>query len=230
VLREGKEAMLGERTTLIVVLLLLVFVGTTRADRYGFACISNNSSIDAAIGESQLFVEVTDAGLSGGNYQALFTFRNEGLDPCSIVNIYFDDGTLLGIASIDDSHPNVDFGLLADPSNLPSANSISPPFVTTAGFSADSESPKPHNGVNPGEFVGITFDLKDNGTFADVINELADGRLRIGIHAQGFGNDGEGSESFVTVVPAPAAVVLVLIGVGLLGSQKSRRWLGSINL
>ena len=50
--------------------------------------------------------------------------------------------------------------------------------------------------------------------FNDVINELGDGRLRIGMHVINF--DGGGSESFVNnPVPVPAAIWL--FGSGLLG-------------
>jgi hypothetical protein len=68
--------------------------------------------------------------------------------------------------------------------------------------------------VNPGETLGIVFDLQGGGTFADVLSELASGELRIGIHVQGYASGG--SESFVnTPVPVPAAVWL--FGTGLLG-------------
>ena len=56
------------------------------------------------------------------------------------------------------------------------------PFVTTLGFSADSDPPVQSLGVNPGESLGIIFDLQPGGTFADVVGELASGALRIGIH------------------------------------------------
>ena len=175
-----------------------------------FSCITFNLGGDCSIGEAQLSVDVTDAGSN----QVLFTFLNSGPEASSIADVYFDDGTLLGIASIDNSDPGVDFAQLASPGNLPGANNASPPFVTTAGFSADSNPPTQPNGVNPGESLGILFDLQGGGTFADVISELTTGELRVGIHVQGY--DSGGSESFVNnPVPIPAAVWL--FGSGLLG-------------
>lgn len=191
-------------------LLAAVVVTPIQAVTLSFDCITGNVAGDCAIGEAQLSVDVTDAG-SG---QALFTFYNSGANPSSIADVYFDDGTLLGIASIDNSDPGVDFALLAAPGNLPGANNASPPFVTTTGFSADSNPPVQQNGVNPGESLGITFNLQSGGSFADVLTELANGDLRIGIHVQGYATGG--SESFVNnPVPVPAAVWL--FGSGLLG-------------
>jgi hypothetical protein len=172
---------------------------------FGFDCITNNLAGDCAIGEAQLTVDVTDPG----NDQILFTFHNAGPDPASITDVYFDDGSLLAIASILGSPPGVAFSEGASPPNLPGGNGVSPPFVT--GFSVDSDPPTVASGVDPGESLGILFDLQAGRTFADVLAELEDGTLRIGIHVQGFASGG--SESFV--VPEPS--VLGLGGLGLLG-------------
>jgi hypothetical protein len=61
----------------------------------GFGCITNNLPGDCLIAEAQLTVDVTDPG--GG--QVLFTFSNSGPDDSSITDVYFDDGSLLDIAS-----------------------------------------------------------------------------------------------------------------------------------
>ena len=191
-------------------LLAAVVVTPVQAVTLSFSCITGNVAGDCAIGEAQLSVDVTDAGPG----QVLFTFSNSGPDASSIADVYFDDGTLLGLASIDNSDSGVAFSQGASPPNLPGANNASPPFVTTAGFLADSNPPVQPNGVNPGEYLGITFDLQASGSFADVLAELANGDLRIGIHVQGY--ETGGSESFVNnPVPVPAAVWL--FGSGLLG-------------
>jgi hypothetical protein len=69
-------------------------------------------------------------------------------------------------------------------------------------------------GVGPGESVTITFDLMAGGTYQDVIDELNDGTLRIGIHVVGF--ESGGSESFVHVPEPATASLLGMAATGLL--------------
>jgi hypothetical protein len=199
----------------------LVFAtAPAKAATLSFFCITNNNAGDCAIGESQLTVNVLDAG--GG--LVLFHFKNmAGGNASSITDVYFDDGSLLALASVTNG-PGVSFSQYASPPNLPGWNNISPPFQTTAGFLADSNPPVQPNGVNPGEWLKIYFSLQSGGTFNDVINELGDGRLRIGIHVQGFSSSG--SESFVNLsapVPVPAAVWLFgsgLVSLAVIGRRK----------
>jgi len=181
-----------------------------------FNCITGNSGGDCTIGESQLSVDVSDPG---GN-QVLFSFFNTGPDQSTISEVYFDDGTLLGLASLIDKDDgvggdtNVDFTQGATPPDLPGGNSITPAFQVTAGFLADADNPAPKWGVSPGESLGIIFNLQLGGSFADILTELGNGDLRIGLHVINFTNGG--SESFVNnPVPVPAAVWL--FGSGLLG-------------
>jgi hypothetical protein len=174
---------------------------------------------NGAIGEAQLFVEVSELSAE----QVLFLFTNTGPEACSVTDVYFDDGALLGIAVIDNSCSGVSFSQYATPHDLPGGNNLSPPFQTTTGFSADSDPPVQPNGINPNEWLGITFDLKAGETYDDVIGNLASGELRIGIHVQGFANCG--SESFVNngVVPEPTTVTLLSAGLGIVTLLRKRR-------
>jgi len=183
----------------------------------GFGCITTTNPGDCAIGQAQLSVNVTDPG--GG--QVLFTFSNVGAADSSIADVYFDDGSLLSIAIIINS-VGVSFSQFATPAEMPAANLASPPFVTTAGFSADSDAPVQPNGVNPGETLGIRFTLQGGTTYSDVLGELANGTLRIGLHVQGYASGG--SESFVNgSLPEPATFGFLGLGLGALSLARSRR-------
>ncbi|MDP1928455.1 MAG: PEP-CTERM sorting domain-containing protein [Thiobacillus sp.] len=183
----------------------------------GFYSITNSNTGAVTDGEANLSVEVIDAG---GN-QVQFKFTNNSTS--SLADVYFDDGTLLGIASITDSGSGVAFSQFASPGNLPAANNASPAFMTTAGFSADSDPAVSPNGVSQGEWLTITFNLVGGKTYADTIAALTlpngggAGDLRIGVHVQSFASGG-GSESFVnTPVPEAETYAMMLAGLGLVG-------------
>jgi hypothetical protein len=207
-----------KRLRLLVLLVAVSAILTTlaAADTVSFGpCITNNNVVDCNT-NAQYTVIVTAVGSA----QVSFQFLNSGPAPSSITDIYFDDGSLLGIATITNG-TGTSFSQGASPGDLPGGNSISPAFVTTAGFLADSDPPAQPNGVNPGESVTIIFDLQSGQTFSDVQSELSSGALRIGIHVQGF--TGGGSESFVngppvTPQPIPEPATVLLLGTGLAGA------------
>jgi hypothetical protein len=190
------------KTLLLLLALVLLIPLSSHAAFYSFYNITNNNATDAAIGETQLRVNVTDAG--SGN--VLFAFENTGPYPSSITDIYFEQGVLGSFISLDDSDPGVSFGEGASPPNLPGGNDPSVNFATYKSF--DSNPAAQPNGVNPGESLGITFSLASGSSFSDVLAGLDSGSMRVGIHVQGF--TGGGSESFVT--PIPSTVLLMIPG------------------
>jgi|OpeIllAssembly_1097287.scaffolds.fasta_scaffold103906_2 hypothetical protein len=170
-------------------------------------------------GNGDISSQLSAVAVADGSSRVAFTFYNaSGGIASSITDIYFDDGTLLGIASITNGG-GVNFASPAVPSNLPGGNLASPPFVTTTGLSADSTAPITANGVNPGESVTITFNLINGKTFADTEAALANGSLRIGLHVQSIGTVG-GSDSYINGgdgISLSEPGTMILLGLGLLG-------------
>lgn len=210
-----------QRTSVLVILFLAVAGAATAGPVFSFTGVSNNSVSDTLIGETQLSVEINDAGAG----QVWFTFRNSGPDPSSISNVYFDDGpggsgVLAAIAGFDNSDPGVQFSTGGAPGDLPGGNSYTPAFSATANLTASANAPAPQNGVNPGESVGILANVAASYSYDDVLDAISSGALRIGLHVRAFASGG--SESFVTtpgrtptpVVPAPGSVLLASIGMG----------------
>jgi hypothetical protein len=196
----------------LVVIVLGLRAGVLRAaEVYPFEVFSNNGSYYNSP-DLDLYVEVFEV-----DGQAGFTFYNESLIDSSIARIYFDGGSLLGIVDITEGG-GTSFSLPATPGNLPGGNSLEAPFITTDGFSIGSDAPRPHSGVDPGEWVTITFDLMNGGPFQSVIDELDTGALRIGIHVIALP---DGSSEGAIAVPEPATIFL--LGLGALALLRRRR-------
>ena len=202
----------------IVLSLLIINAVPVQAEMYSydFHRITYCSYYDLS---DQLGVDVSDAG----NDQVLFTFYNDIGIRSSICDIYFDDnsGSLSGIANII-NEPGVRFDDPARPRNLPGGRW----YGFYANFSADSNPPVKHNGINSAsESLGILFNLSDNKTFADVINALANQDLRIGLHVQAIGYCCcDASDSYINnpgdppfVTPVPGAVILGMLGMTVAG-------------
>jgi len=159
-------------------------------------------------------VEVSEGGVG----QVDFTFHNESSINSCIASIYFDDGSLLGIAGIINGSGTL-FSQPAKSSNLPAGNTLNPSFVTTNAFSIGAESPPPQNGINPYEWVKITFNLTDGKSFGNVIDDLNGGALRIGAHIIALP---DGSSESAVNIPEPMTTILLGLGAGLTGWRRAR--------
>jgi len=213
----------------IGILAFLLTANTAQAELMGisFYNITNNGNENIA---NQLGAEVRDRseafdyfGEAIASDEVLFTFTNNvdsGINS-NIGEIYFDDGTILSQTRIIDSLGGFTkyTGGTIKPGNLPSGNIISPAFVATAGFGADTTK-NPKNGVNATiDILGIVIKLQTGLDFGDVQTALTDGPLRLGLHVRSIGaGAADFSDSFVSnpfgdgpaaiATPIPAAMWL----------------------
>ena len=198
----------------LVVCISLIFTGISQASyQFGFDIFTTNGDYNDDPGLDMYMVVSNGAGKSD------FTFYNNSSVESCIANIYFDDGTLLGISSITNSTYTL-FSQGGSPGDLPSGNTIG--FYADSAFNSGATAPAPNNGVcspPPGlEWVKISFDLQSGGTIEDVVQELNTGQLRVGLHII---NLPDGSSESAVSVPEPAT--LFLLTAGAIALRKKRR-------
>ena len=211
-------------TFLSLVLVFVVILSTeARAETFGFYNITGNDTADADAGETQLTVDVTDPG----GDQVSFKFHNEGSYNMYISDIYFYDGKLEYAPLSMNWSTGVDFvtppddGPFGTGDGLPGYKSWTPLSL----FLEATQVPGGANGVDPGEWVEVVFDIKDpvNDDFAEILGDMASSTMVVGIHVQGMGSgdDTAGSEGFIT--PVPGAVILGILGLGVAGLKLRKR-------
>ncbi len=192
---------------------LLVAVGfalqpVEAASTYGFTRITNNASQNIG---SQLSMTVTELAGDG----AIFSFRNNVGTPSAVAQIYFDD-TLGLLESMDldsSSGTGVSFAQFASPSNLPGGS----PYAFSADYSFGATPPPPKMGLSAANewvsFVGYWANA--NTSFSSLLDAIASGSFRAGLHVISIGGEGGTSDSYISSVPLPAAAWL--FGSALLG-------------
>jgi hypothetical protein len=166
-------------------------------------------------------MDVVTAGPGG---QVSFTFTNAVGIASSISEIYFQDGPLLGAATLNQVGTNFAAGG-ANPGNLPGGNNLTPAFNATELFSADAQG-NPSNGIDAAsDSLRMTFHLLNNKSFDDCVTAFQTGDLRIGLHVRAIGTGGA-SDSFVnnqiTAVPLPMTSTLGMAGLSMVMLRRRR--------
>lgn len=123
----------------------------------------------------------------------------------TVTKIFFED--IAGVLSspvISSSSSGVEFASNPD-AHLPGGNAIN--FVVESAFSAVP--PPSASGLDPGEYVTFLFAGTD---YDSLVSAISLGTVRVGLHIQEIGQNGEDSASFVNVIPEPSAALLGCIG------------------
>lgn len=180
---------------------------------YSFDRITANSTVDIA---GQLSVDIYEKGQN-----VAFEFVNNGPVASSISEIYFYDGALLDMYSIDDSCSGVDFedlGANTNPSSLPGYNPD--PALLVVLSATEATNPEPAYGIKPGDWLTVVYTLQTGKTYQDLVANLANGEVVVGIHVKSIEQSGGGTASDSFITPEPTTMALMALGGLLLRKRK----------
>ncbi|HEX9756173.1 MAG TPA: hypothetical protein VGB26_00060 [Nitrospiria bacterium] len=196
----------------------LLSAETAKAGDFDFTCIPPpllQQNCDD--GEAQTSFDITEP--TPGTVR--FTFTNVGGIPMKIATVYFDDmnGDLQGpMTFIEAGSGIVDFEEEFGPKDPPRGANLIPPFVSE--FSAEKVDGDV-DAVDPGESLGVEFTIAGGKTFADILDDLGSGALRIAEHVINFASTNGSSEAFVNNAKYGLTVTLAGSGTGTVNSAPS---------
>ncbi|OHB58471.1 MAG: hypothetical protein A2Y07_03940 [Planctomycetes bacterium GWF2_50_10] len=203
-------------SVLICILVCALFVVPANASYiYSFEAITSNS-----IWRNDPGLIITMELFDVGSNQVEFKFQNSSTIAGAIAQIYFEQGPLQSLASINwGSQKAVEFTSGATPPNVPGSTAISTPFQVIFSVGANKQPPK--NGLSSGEWLTVTFNLAPGKTFADVTSSInSQGGFRVGMHLVSL-PDGN-SEGFVNTVPEPATLAVLALGSAVLIPRRKK--------
>jgi len=224
---EGKEeeVKFGSWKICAICALVLSAAFVCQADIiYGFSIFNDDGW--AKDKRPNFTVAVSDEGKN----EVCFVFQNSSYDlkDSSITAVYFDDKSLFKSTGDIAGSLGVSFSKGANPQSLPGGENLDPAFPKKPFFAADADSGKPKtsneasngktgNGINPGEWLKITFNLNPGVNFDSVIKQIDAGGCRFGIHIQSLPNgDSVSAINHIApnppVIPEPTTIALLSLG------------------
>lgn len=136
-----------------------------------------------------------------------FDFYNESTSEFTIDKLFFEDGILANVSGMDFGDGTF-FELDENTAQLPGGNTLTPNFETAYSF--DSGPPAEYNGIDPGQWSAVIFNVDSETDFDDLLSLIYDGSFRIGVHVSGISS--RLSASAVNIIPEPATLILLGIG------------------
>lgn len=176
-----------------------------------FGCLSPNSATNCNTVATQLSLEITQTG-----DWINFKFLNQATTAAYISGLYFGDSANLLVGSPTfaySSSTGILFTADCNPNGLPNT------WSTTDCASAVSPATK--NGINPFEWVTMSFLLQSPGStsLATLLNSIYKDTFNIGIKVQGFSN---GGSEWAEAVPEPGTLLLFGSGLALAALRRRR--------